>query len=88
VTTAPPPVAQLDAVTHRYGATVALDAVSAAIPSGRMVGLIGPDGVGKSTLLGLIAGVRRLQTGEVTALGGPMRAAAHRRVSYSPKIGQ
>ena len=74
MTTAPPPVAQLDAVTHRYGATVALDAVSAAIPSGRMVGLI--------------AGVRRLQTGEVTALGGPMRAAAHRRVSYSPKIGQ
>jgi len=90
VTTAPPPVAQLDAVTHRYGATVALDAVSAAIPSGRMVGLIGPDGVGKSTLLGLIAGVRRLQTGEVTALGGPMRAAAHRRavcarIAYMPQ---
>jgi ribosome-dependent ATPase len=79
VTALAPPVAQLDAVTHRYGATVALDDVSVAIPAGRMVGLIGPDGVGKSTLLGLVAGVRRLQTGEATTLGGPMRAAAHRR---------
>jgi ABC-type branched-subunit amino acid transport system ATPase component len=46
VTALAPPVAQLDAVTHRYGATVALDDVSVAIPAGRMVGLIGPDGVG------------------------------------------
>ena len=41
-----------------------------------MVGLIGPDGVGKSTLLGLIAGVRRIQAGAVDALGGDMRDAA------------
>ncbi len=38
-------------VTHRYGKTLALDNLSLDVPSGRMVGVIGPDGVGKSTLL-------------------------------------
>ena len=50
-----------------------------------MVGLIGPDGVGKSTLLALIAGVRRIQEGEVFALDGDMRDAEHRRSSL-PRI--
>ena len=71
------PVARLDNVTHRYGATYALDAVTLDIPSGRMVGLIGPDGVGKSSLLGLIAGARRIQTGRV-------RRARRRHGEFSP----
>ena len=45
-------VARLAGVTHRYGATRALDGVTLDIPAGRMVGVIGPDGVGKSSLLG------------------------------------
>lgn len=44
-------VARLQRVALRYGKTVALDAVSLDIPAGCMVGLIGPDGVGKSSLL-------------------------------------
>ena len=59
------PIARVKGVSHRYGATVALDDVSIDIPSRIMVGVIGPDGVGKSTLLGLIAGVKIIQTGEV-----------------------
>tara|TARA_R110000787_G_scaffold181008_3_gene293150 strand:- start:84473 stop:87238 length:2766 start_codon:yes stop_codon:yes gene_type:complete len=83
-------VATLCGITHRYGATAALDDVSVAIPSGSMVGLIGPDGVGKSTFLGLIAGVRRLQTGTVEALGGSMGDRRHRdavcaRIAYMPQ---
>ena len=50
-----------------------------------MVGLIGPDGVGKSTLLALIAGVRRIQEGEVFALDGDMNDQEHRRSSL-PRI--
>lgn len=72
---------RLRGVRHAFGAKVALADISLAIPAGRMCGLIGPDGVGKSTLLSLIAGVRRIQQGEVSALGGDMRDVAHRRGS-------
>ena len=84
------PVATLSVVTHRYGAVAALDDVSVAIPPRQMVGLIGPDGVGKSTLLALIAGVRRIQSGEVRVLGGNIGKSAHRRdvcvrIAYMPQ---
>ena len=58
-------IARVTNVSHRYGATVSLADVSIDIPSRIMVGVIGPDGVGKSTLLGLIAGVKKIQDGEV-----------------------
>ncbi|MCJ9712566.1 ATP-binding cassette domain-containing protein, partial [Bordetella hinzii] len=62
------PVARLEHVTLRYGKTVALDDLSQDIPAGRMVGLIGPDGVGKSSMLALVAGSRAVQQGKVTVL--------------------
>jgi ribosome-dependent ATPase len=58
-------IAKVTNVSHRYGATVSLDDVSIDIPARIMVGVIGPDGVGKSTLLALIAGVRKIQQGSV-----------------------
>ena len=58
-------IARVKNVSHRYGATVALADVSIDIPARIMVGVIGPDGVGKSTLLGLIAGVKKIQQGEI-----------------------
>ena len=58
-------IARVKNVSHRYGATISLDDVSIDIPARIMVGVIGPDGVGKSTLLALIAGVRRIQQGQV-----------------------
>ncbi|UOK72834.1 ribosome-associated ATPase/putative transporter RbbA [Ancylobacter polymorphus] len=73
------PVLALAGVTHRYGKTLALDGVDLAVPAGCMAGLIGPDGVGKSTLLGLAAGVTRLQEGRVSVLGGDMAARDWRR---------
>ncbi|WP_444463044.1 ribosome-associated ATPase/putative transporter RbbA [Rhodobacter capsulatus] len=84
------PVARLSGVSHRYGAVTALDAVTLDIPAGVMAGLIGPDGVGKSTLMALVAGVRRGQGGRVEVLGGPMADRAHRaavapRIAYMPQ---
>jgi ribosome-dependent ATPase len=83
-------VASLERVTQRYGKAVALDGVSLDFPSQKMIGLIGPDGVGKSTLLGIIAGVRRIQTGDVMVLGGNIADAGFRnavsaRVAYLPQ---
>jgi ribosome-dependent ATPase len=55
-----------------------------------MVGLIGPDGVGKSSLLALVAGARRIQQGRVEVLGGDMADAGFRRdacprIAYMPQ---
>jgi ribosome-dependent ATPase len=74
--------ASLEGVSHRYGKVVALDDVTLTVPGGCMAGLIGPDGVGKSTLLALVSGVRKIQSGSVWALGGDLRDAAHRKRSY------
>ncbi len=80
-----PPVARLDNVGQRFGTTVALRDISLVIPARRMVGLIGPDGVGKSSLLSLIAGARAIEQGNVMVLGGDMRDVHHRR-EVCPKI--
>ena len=84
------PVACLRDVALNYGKTRALDAITLDIPAGAMVALIGPDGVGKSSLLSLIAGARALQRGRIEVLGGDMASAAHRRdvcprIAYMPQ---
>lgn len=76
---APAKVARLTNVSLHYGKTRALDCVSLDIPAGKMVGLIGPDGVGKSTLLSLISGARAVQDGRVEVFGGNMSSAHHRK---------
>jgi ribosome-dependent ATPase len=83
-------VVRVSGVTHRYGKVVALDDISIDIPANRMVGLIGPDGVGKSTLLGMIAGVRKIQSGTVEVLGGDIDSPRFRnsvasRIAYLPQ---
>src|SRR5271169_5791315 len=84
------PVATVSGLTHRYGKTRALDAVAAEIPSDCMVGLIGPDGVGKSTLMGIIAGAKKIQSGKVHVLGGDIADRRHRNavcplIAYMPQ---
>ncbi len=78
-----PAVAKVEHVTHRYGKTNALDDLTLEIPAQCMAGLIGPDGVGKSTLLALLSGVRKIQSGKVTVLDGNIADVAHRRASYA-----
>ncbi|WP_439404107.1 ribosome-associated ATPase/putative transporter RbbA [Bradyrhizobium sp. DASA03076] len=75
-------VARVEHVVHRYGKTQAVDDLTLDIPANCMAGLIGPDGVGKSTLLALISGVRKIQAGKVTVLDGDMADEQHRRASY------
>ncbi|MGB1263592.1 MAG: ribosome-associated ATPase/putative transporter RbbA [Cognaticolwellia sp.] len=83
-------VASLHATTHVYGKASALDNVTLELPAGQMLGLIGPDGVGKSTLLGLLSGARKTQQGKVEVLGGDMGLQEHRekvfgRIAYMPQ---
>jgi ribosome-dependent ATPase len=84
------PVVSVQDVVHRYGKSVALQGIELTIPAGKMVGVIGPDGVGKSTLLGLIAGAKQLQRGRMEVLGGDIASASHRRdacprIAYMPQ---
>ncbi len=84
------PAVSLAGVRHVYGPRMALDDVSLEIPAGVMAGLVGPDGVGKSTLLALAAGVRRLQSGSLSVLGADLRRTAaleatRARIAYMPQ---
>jgi len=84
------PAVRVQGVSLRYGGNLALDNLSLDIPSGRMVGLIGPDGVGKSSLMALLTGARKMQKGRIEVLGGDIADAAHRRavcprIAYMPQ---
>jgi ribosome-dependent ATPase len=84
------PVAQVENVTQRYGKMVALDGVTIDLPAGGMVGLIGPDGVGKSSLLSMIAGARQIQSGRIVVLDNDMadprlRSQICPRIAYMPQ---
>lgn len=79
------PVAHIENVTQRYGKMIALDEVTIDLPAGCMVGLIGPDGVGKSSLLSMIAGARQIQSGRVIVLDNDM-ADSRRRAEICPRI--
>jgi ribosome-dependent ATPase len=84
------PVVSVQNIAHNYDAVVALKPISIAIPRGIMAGLIGPDGVGKSTLLSLIAGVRKLQQGQLIVLDSDMsvhkeRQGVQPRIAYMPQ---
>jgi ribosome-dependent ATPase len=86
----PAAVASVAGVGLRYRKVVALDDVTLEVPVGRMVGLLGPDGVGKSSLLSLLAGARAVQRGTVHVLGGDLGDVRHRErvcpnISYMPQ---
>ena len=83
-------VVRLSDVSLRYGKTLALDGVTLDFPAGQITGVIGPDGVGKSTLFNLVAGARALQDGRLEVLGGDMADRRHRvdvcpRTAYMPQ---
>ena len=97
--TVPPPgstptatgtVVRLQDVQQHYGKQQALAGITLDIPAGCMVGLLGPDGVGKSSLLSLVSGARAVQHGRVEVLGGDISDTRHReatcpRIAYMPQ---
>jgi len=83
-------VASVRSVSLRYNNITALDSIELDFPAGCMVGLIGPDGVGKSSLLALISGARVLQCGFLDVLQGSMGDKKHREkicsaIAYMPQ---
>ncbi|WP_077928744.1 ribosome-associated ATPase/putative transporter RbbA [Wohlfahrtiimonas populi] len=83
-------VVSVSDLSLNYGEIKALNHLSINIPTDIVVGLIGPDGVGKSSLLSLISGARAIQSGEVIVLNGNMREKSVRdeicpRIAYMPQ---
>lgn len=85
-----PPCARIVGLGLRYKRVLALDGIDLELPAGAMTGLIGPDGVGKSSLLAVLAGARRFRQGRVEVLGGDIGDAGFRsrvspRIAYMPQ---
>ena len=78
-------IVQINTLFHRYDKNCALDNININIPSGKMIGFIGPDGVGKSTLLALISGVKKIQEGKISVFGSDINDSIYRN-SICPKI--
>ena len=79
------PAARLENVSLHYGDITALERINLEIPAHCMAGLIGPDGVGKSSLLALVSGARKIQQGRIDVLGSDI-GDRHVRVALQPRI--
>ncbi|MGI0118672.1 ribosome-associated ATPase/putative transporter RbbA [Zooshikella sp. RANM57] len=86
----PDEVVSVNQVTHYYKQQLALSDISLSIDKGTIAGLIGPDGVGKSTLLSLIAGVKKIQQGKIHLFSqdiklNHVRSQLYHRIAYMPQ---
>ena len=68
-----------------YGSVVALDGISFKIPEGKVIGLHGPNGSGKTTFIKIVAGLLTPDGGEVTVLGNGIGPVSKSLVSYLPE---
>ncbi|MCV2489406.1 ATP-binding cassette domain-containing protein [Geodermatophilus sp. YIM 151500] len=66
----------LDALTKRYGSHVAVDGVTTAVRPGRVTGLLGPDGSGRTTIMRCVVGLTRPTSGSAVVLGRRYRQLA------------
>ncbi len=82
------PAASVIGLVKRFGATCALNDISASLPAGKILGLVGPDGAGKTTLIRLFAGLMEPSAGRVEVLGRAPQAsggATQAQIGYMPQ---
>jgi ABC-2 type transport system ATP-binding protein len=85
---APPVAVRAAGLVKRFGSELALDHVDLVVPSASIVGVIGPSGGGKTTLIRILTGVMAPTAGQVVVLGSnPTTAGAsqRRRIGYMPQ---
>ena len=76
---------ELDGLTRRYGATVALDGLSFSVAEGQMFGFVGPNGAGKTTAMRIVLGILAPDAGQVRWRGRPLDPASRARIGYMPE---
>ncbi len=76
-------------VTVQFGDNQVLDHISTAIPGGEVIGLLGPNGAGKTTLVRALAGLQKLNQGQIhidgAAIGTVDRSVLGQRIAYLPQ---
>src|SRR5690348_14978124 len=80
-------IAKAEGVVKRFGKTAkpALEGVSITIAPGKMTGLVGPDGAGKTTLIRILAGLIDPDSGKIEVLGRAATETDRSRIGYMPQ---
>ena len=78
------PILKAKGLTMRYHSAVALDNLDLELPQGKIVGLLGPNGSGKTTFIKLAAGLLTPTSGEITIGGNKIGTETKAVVSYLP----
>ena len=81
------PVLECIGLTKSYtkGASPVLDSFSCTLPAGRIIGLLGPNGCGKSTLMKLVTGLLTADSGKIRICGEDISYKTNRMISYLPE---
>jgi len=79
------PLAETRAVTRRFGPFVAADAVDMVVRPGEIVGLLGANGAGKTTVIRMLLGLLRPDAGQALLFGAPPTRESRRRIGYVPQ---
>lgn len=79
------PVLELINLTKNYGGLIAVNNVNLSLPAGRIIGLLGPNGSGKTTIIKLISGLLVPTSGEIRVNGFQPGVESKAMVSYLPE---
>src|ERR1700709_900188 len=79
-----PAAVVLSGAAARVGGRAVWSDVSLAVPAGQFVAILGPNGVGKSTLLRAVLGLQPVHAGKLQVLGGAP-GSRNRRIGYLPQ---
>ncbi|MEI6623971.1 MAG: ABC transporter ATP-binding protein [Actinomycetes bacterium] len=79
------PLAEATNVTKRFGHVTAVSSVSFAVRPGEVVGLLGANGAGKTTVIRILLGLLGPTTGDVHLMGGPPDREHRSRIGYVPQ---
>ncbi|MGA2829250.1 MAG: ABC transporter ATP-binding protein [Streptosporangiaceae bacterium] len=80
-----PPLAECVSVTRTFGPLVAVDHVDLQVSPGEVVGLLGANGAGKTTVIRMLLGLLRVSAGKVRLFGQPPSRLTRQRIGYVPQ---
>lgn len=78
------PILTVSDLTKRYGTKTALRGISLSVEPGRILGLMGPNGSGKTTFMKVVAGLLRSSSGTVSVCGNKIGIESKKIVSFLP----